>query len=102
MMFVNPYVMFYYKLLDEPTQKDLIQLIEQLPEKYREAVYMAEVEDASPYAIAQKLNLNCHTAKTRVQRGRAQLRELMQIPDPSHMFSLGIHAFSNCSKGKNS
>jgi DNA-directed RNA polymerase specialized sigma24 family protein len=83
--------MFYFSALDESSKERLIHLIKQLPDRYKEAVYMAEVEDASPYAIAEKLNLKYNTARTRIQRGRAELLKLIKVPEPSKIFSLGIH-----------
>ena len=57
----NNKTMFYYNQLDESSKEKLVQLIKQLPERYKEALFMAEIEDASPSAIAGKLNLKYNT-----------------------------------------
>jgi RNA polymerase sigma-70 factor (ECF subfamily) len=53
-------------------------MIESLPSRYRQAVRMAEVEECSQQAIADRLRLSLSGAKSRVQRGRAMLEELLR------------------------
>nr|WP_086939697.1 RNA polymerase sigma factor SigZ [Thaumasiovibrio occultus] len=50
-------------------------LFEELPDKYREPLQMAELEGISQQAIADKLGLSLSGVKSRVQRGRAKFRE---------------------------
>ena len=53
-------------------------LIETLPEGYRQAVRMAELEEHSQQGIADKLGLSLSGAKSRIQRGREMLKETLQ------------------------
>ena len=46
-----------------------------LPEKYRAAVRMFEIENRSQQEIADKLGLSLSGAKSRIQRGREQIRQ---------------------------
>lgn len=51
--------------------------IELLPEKYRQAVYLTEIEGLSQKELAQRLGLSYSAAKSRVQRGRAKLKDII-------------------------
>jgi RNA polymerase sigma-70 factor, ECF subfamily len=53
-------------------------LLEHLPEPYREAVQLAELEGMTQAAIAQALGLSLSGMKSRVQRGRQKLKALLQ------------------------
>jgi RNA polymerase sigma-70 factor (ECF subfamily) len=66
---------------DEPTSELnrlvgswLLARIDNLPETYREAVRMAEVDGVPQRQIAEHLGLSVSGAKSRVQRGRKLLR----------------------------
>lgn len=70
-------------LLQEEEDEDLIniavencvlQLLEQLPEKYKKAVKMSDLEGVNQKDIAEKLNISYSAAKMRVQRGRESLK----------------------------
>ncbi|WP_367990275.1 RNA polymerase sigma factor SigZ [Vibrio sp. NTOU-M3] len=50
-------------------------LIEELPEKYRVPLQMAELEGLSQQEIADKLGLSLSGGKSRIQRSRIKLRE---------------------------
>ncbi len=52
-------------------------MIERLPERYREAVYLSEVEGRTQREIAEHEGISLSGAKSRVQRGRARLREML-------------------------
>lgn len=52
--------------------------ISQLPEKYRDAVQAVDLDDVPQTELADRLGLSHSAAKSRVQRGRAMLRELYQ------------------------
>ena len=52
--------------------------IEALPEKYREAIRLTEIENVSQKELAARLNISYSGAKTRVQRGREKLKELFE------------------------
>jgi RNA polymerase sigma-70 factor, ECF subfamily len=53
-------------------------LLEDLPEPYREAVQLAEMEGMTQAAIAQALGVSVSGIKSRVQRGRQKLKALLQ------------------------
>ena len=53
-------------------------LIGELPEKYRVPLYMADVERRTQQEVADALGLSLSGAKSRVQRARVLLRELLQ------------------------
>jgi RNA polymerase sigma-70 factor (ECF subfamily) len=53
-------------------------LLEHLPEPYREAVHLAELEGMTQAAIAQELGISLSGMKSRVQRGRQKLKDLLQ------------------------
>jgi RNA polymerase sigma-70 factor (ECF subfamily) len=51
--------------------------VNKLPEKYREAVSLTEFEDLSQKELAEKLQISYSGAKSRVQRGKEKLKELL-------------------------
>jgi RNA polymerase sigma-70 factor (ECF subfamily) len=55
----------------------LEEMINELPEKYREAVQMAEIEGLPQQAVADRLGLSLSGAKSRIQRGRALLKKAL-------------------------
>lgn len=56
----------------------LVPLIDELPEPYRVPLRMADVEGRTQQEVADALGLSLSGAKSRVQRGRALLGELLQ------------------------
>jgi RNA polymerase sigma-70 factor (ECF subfamily) len=67
---------------DHPSQLQcgapwLDEMIGTLPEGYREAVQLAEIEGLTQQAVAHKFGLSLSGAKSRVQRGRAMLHEVL-------------------------
>ncbi|MHC4914379.1 MAG: RNA polymerase sigma factor SigZ [Planctomycetota bacterium] len=52
-------------------------LVAQLPEKYRRAVELTELEGATQAEAAGKLGISVSGAKSRVQRGRAMLKDML-------------------------
>jgi RNA polymerase sigma-70 factor (ECF subfamily) len=52
-------------------------LIERLPERYRRAVHLAEVEGCTQREVAEREGISLSGAKSRVQRGRVRLRETL-------------------------
>lgn len=55
----------------------LDELIRQLPEGYREAVQLSEIEGLTQQAVADRLGLSLSGAKSRIQRGRAMFKEVL-------------------------
>ena len=53
------------------------RMVGQLPEKYREAIELAELEDSTQSQVAARLGLSLSGAKSRVQRGRKQLKKML-------------------------
>jgi len=53
----------------------LRELIDDLPAKYREALTLTEIEGLTQEAMGDQLGLSVSGAKSRVQRGRALLRD---------------------------
>jgi RNA polymerase sigma-70 factor (ECF subfamily) len=56
---------------------NLRTIIDQMPERYRQAVILAELEELPQREVARRLGLSVSGAKSRVQRGRLLLREMM-------------------------
>lgn len=55
----------------------LLPLINKLPELYREAIQMVDIEGQSQVKAAQTLGLSTPAMKSRVQRGRQKLKQLL-------------------------
>jgi RNA polymerase sigma-70 factor (ECF subfamily) len=53
------------------------QIINRLPERYREAVVLTTFEGLTQEELAKRLEISVSGAKSRVQRGREQLKELL-------------------------
>ncbi|MEZ4393373.1 MAG: sigma-70 family RNA polymerase sigma factor [Polyangiales bacterium] len=53
-------------------------LVEMLPEPYRDAVRATEIEGVSQTDLAARQGVSLSTVKSRVQRGRARLREMVE------------------------
>ncbi len=52
-------------------------LIKQLPTKYQVALTKSELENSTQKEVAQQLNISYSGAKSRIQRGREKLKELI-------------------------
>lgn len=52
----------------------LNEMIAALPDDYREAIQLAEIDGLSQQVVADRLGLSLSGAKSRIQRGRAMLR----------------------------
>jgi RNA polymerase sigma-70 factor, ECF subfamily len=55
----------------------LTKMVEQLPNSYRDAVRLSELEGLSQQEVADRLGLSISGAKSRVQRGRRMLKDAM-------------------------
>ena len=55
----------------------LRQMVEELPDPYREALLQTEYEELSQVELARKLGLSVSAVKSRVQRGREKLRGMI-------------------------
>jgi RNA polymerase sigma-70 factor (ECF subfamily) len=56
----------------------LNEMIQSLPDGYREALQMAEIEELSQQHVADQLGLSLSGAKSRIQRGRAMLKTVLE------------------------
>jgi len=54
------------------------EMIRQLPAGYGEAVRLSEIEGHSQQDVADRLGLSLSGAKSRIQRGRAMLKEVLE------------------------
>ena len=54
----------------------MLPMIEMLPELYRDAVRMSEIDGITQREVAELLGISLSGAKSRVQRGREKLREM--------------------------
>jgi len=55
----------------------LLPMIQSLPEHYREAIVLSEIEGLTQKEVARKQGLSLSGAKSRVQRGRAMVKEML-------------------------
>ncbi len=55
----------------------MLGLVKQLPDRYAEAIEMVELGDMSQKAAAELLGISVSGMKSRVQRGRQKLRDLL-------------------------
>ena len=55
----------------------LMPMIRSLPDPYRQAVMLSEIEGRTQKEVAKKEGISLSGAKSRVQRGRAMLKEMM-------------------------
>ena len=73
------------RIEDEPETGDpeariargLVGMIDRLPDKYRQAVVLSELQGLPQHAVADRLGLSLSGAKSRVQRGRQLLRQAL-------------------------
>jgi len=74
----------------------LQDMLQQLPEKYREAIELTEFHNLSQIQLAERLQISYSGAKSRVQRGRQILREKMDAA-----YSIQLDAYGNAIACKN-
>jgi RNA polymerase sigma-70 factor, ECF subfamily len=55
----------------------LAEMVGQLPDGYRQAVQLAEIDGLSQQETADRLGLSLSGAKSRIQRGRAMLKQIL-------------------------
>lgn len=65
-----------------PDLEDLVAswlrpIIDRLPDPYRDALLMSEIDGLSQAEVAERLSISLSGAKSRVQRGRVKLREAL-------------------------
>lgn len=65
------------ELIRQELASCLIPMIKMLPDKYRRAVQISEVENKTQQEVANQERLSLSGAKSRVQRGRALLKTML-------------------------
>ncbi len=67
--------------LSDKTKEDistcLMPMIENLPNHYRQAVMLAEIQGRTQKEVAKEQGISLSGAKSRVQRGRAMIKDMM-------------------------
>ena len=63
---------------EEPCDRELVETVLSLPEKYRIPIYLFYYEDYSVKEIAGILKLPESTAKSRLYRGRKMLKDILK------------------------
>ena len=58
-------------------ERCLLPMIQSLPEHYHQAVILSEIEGLTQKEVAEKQGLSLSGAKSRVQRGRAMIKEML-------------------------
>jgi RNA polymerase sigma-70 factor (ECF subfamily) len=61
---------------------DLVRALESLPEMYREAILLRDMEQLTIGEVADHLRITREACKSRIHRGRALLREYLQGDEP--------------------
>jgi len=72
------------RILEEYNDENAVQelgscmsvFIDKLPDEYRELIKLSELDDVPQKEIAERLQLNYATVRSKVQRGRKKLRDL--------------------------
>jgi RNA polymerase sigma-70 factor (ECF subfamily) len=62
------------------TREQVLAALAQLPFEYREAVVLRDLAGLSNAEVARALDISLAAAKSRIHRGRLQLRELLEPP----------------------
>ncbi len=73
-------------VLDSLPDGDVLDALKSLPEEFRTAVYLADVEGFSYAEIAEIMGTPSGTVMSRIHRGRKRLRELLM----DHAIELGL------------
>lgn len=58
--------------------KCVYSFVNQLPEEYRELMILSEIKEIPQKEIAEQLNINYVTVRSKIQRGRKKLKELFE------------------------
>ena len=73
---------------------DVQQALDTLAPEFRAAVVLCDIEGLSYEEIADTLGIKLGTVRSRIHRGRAQLREALEHRRPRHLTPAGIEAAS--------
>ena len=89
---------------DVDDREDLVAsvapFVEQLSDTYRDAVRLSELEGLTQREVAERLGLSLSGAKSRVQRGRDAIRQMLDDCCQFHRDAAGrVHDFEENPKG---
>ncbi|MGD7024508.1 sigma-70 family RNA polymerase sigma factor [Rossellomorea vietnamensis] len=65
-------------LIERSEEETLSKSVLELPVKYREVIILYYYEELSIAKIGDILNMNSNTVKTRLKRGRTQLKNVLE------------------------
>lgn len=78
----------------------LLEMIDELPPRYREAVRLTEIEGLTQAEMASRLDVSLSGGKSRVQRGREKLKEMLldccHIDFDRHGIVIGYREWGCC------
>ncbi len=77
---IEPYYDWEDEFLSNQLSPEMASALEQLPEEYRWAVLLVDVEEFSYQEIADILNCPIGTVMSRINRGRRMLARLLRSP----------------------
>lgn len=72
------------EVLHEEFKKELFEALDQLPEVYRNAITMCDLENLSYSEIAEKQKTTIGTVRSRIHRGRKLLRDIIVKPGSAY------------------
>ena len=68
-----------YEMLEESPAREIASglrgMVDELPEKYSQALYLVEFQGLSQVELAKRLGISVSGAKSRVQRGRQMIKD---------------------------
>lgn len=64
--------------LNQCVERCLTEKLSDLPDKYREAIELSEIQGVSQLDLARRLKISYSGAKSRVQRARQMLKDMME------------------------
>lgn len=79
-----------HQVLNACVSNCLQEMLVTLPEKYREAIALTELENLSQTHLAERLNISYSGAKSRVQRARQMLKDKME-----QQYNIKMDAYGN-------
>ncbi|MEM9558450.1 MAG: sigma-70 family RNA polymerase sigma factor [Acidobacteriota bacterium] len=68
------------RAVDRDAARRVLEALDELPRKFREAVVLRDLEDLSYEEIAEVLGVRIGTVRSRISRGRDRLRRLLPPP----------------------
>lgn len=69
----------YDEEIDEHSYEQLLEMVRQLPDRYRQVFNLYAIENYSHQEIANMLNISIGTSKSNLSRAKEKLKELLKI-----------------------